>query len=335
MLLANRERDHAANGVCKIRRDAKRPKYLYHFTSKSAARRIEESRKIFPSLQEDGDALMGNGVYVTHHPRVGDKDVILRNNYGAQGRTFALKHRANACVRLLYEDLDWAGMVYRTDSRSVFCIDVGRRPLYLRKGVEVFDLMESPSSDQIALKARSRPAKSKARLEAKVFEPDGRRRSGKLREAMSRRRPPPLRKSSSRSKAARAAPPRMSIDKQMSSEKLERYADVTEDFNKLMLAALARLDKSRVMNGKPKYETVEGMIDAYVEEAAKAGLGWTREDAESEVVRFLKRQALADEGGEKSPDNAFIGIFALIVLYSAYVEFAPLQDVPAQVISPY
>ena len=236
---------------------------------------------------------MGDGVYVTTIPEWADKDVILRNNYGAQGRTFALNDRADACVRLLYEDLDWAKGVYRTDSRSVFCIDVRFLGyLYLRKGIEVFDLMES-------------------------------------------QRPPPLRKSSSRSKAARAALPRMSIDKQMSSEKLERYADVTEDFNKLMLAALARLDKSRVMNGKPKYETVEGMIDAYVEEAAKAGLGWTREDAESEVVRFLKRQALADEGGEKSPDNAFIGIFALIVIYSAYVEFAPLQDVPAQVISPY
>ena len=60
---------------------------------------------------------------------------------------------------------------------------------------------------------------------------------------------------------------------------------------------LQRLDRNRVLGGKPKYETVEGMIDSYVEEATKAGLGWSREDAESEVVRYLRRQALADEGG--------------------------------------
>ena len=125
------------------------------------------------------------------------------------------------------------------------------------------------------------------------------------------------------------------VDKQMSSSTLVTYAETNEDFKALMLAALKRLDKNRVLQGKPKYETVEGMIDAYVEEASQAGLGWTRAEAESEVVRYLKRQALADEGGEKAPDNVFIGIFALIVLYSAYTGYAPAQDLPAAVISPY
>ena len=124
-------------------------------------------------------------------------------------------------------------------------------------------------------------------------------------------------------------------DKQMSSDELVTYEECTDDFKKLMLAALKRLDKNRLMQGKPKYETVEGMIDAYVEEAAGAGLGWSRADAESEVVRYLKRQALVDEGGEKAPDNVFIGIFGIIVIYSAITGFAPAQDLPAAVISPY
>ena len=126
------------------------------------------------------------------------------------------------------------------------------------------------------------------------------------------------------------------VDKQMSNpDELVTFAETNEDFKELMLAALVRLDRNRVLQGKPKYETVDGMIDAYVEEAAGAGLGWTRADAESEVVRYLKRQALADEGGESAPDNVFIGIFAVIVIYAAVTGIAPAQDLPAAVVSPY
>ena len=125
------------------------------------------------------------------------------------------------------------------------------------------------------------------------------------------------------------------IDKQMSSDELVTWAEVNDDFKELCLVALKRLDKNRVMSGKPKYENVDGMIDAYVEEAGAAGLGWTRADAESEVVRFLKRQAMADEGGEKDADSPIIGIFALIVIWAAVAEFAPAQLLPATVVSPY
>lgn len=125
------------------------------------------------------------------------------------------------------------------------------------------------------------------------------------------------------------------IDKQMSSDELVTWAEVNDDFKELCLVALKRLDKNRVMSGKPKYENVDGMIDAYVEEAAAAGLGWTRADAESEVVRYLKRQAMSDEGGEKDVDQQWIGIFALIVIWAAVAEFAPAQLLPATVISPY
>ena len=85
--------------------------------------------------------------------------------------------------------------------------------------------------------------------------------------------------------------------KQMSSSELITYAGLTDEWQALTSVALKRLDKNRVMQGKPKYESIAGMTDAYVEEAASANLGWTRADAESEVVRYLMRQALADEGG--------------------------------------
>lgn len=87
------------------------------------------------------------------------------------------------------------------------------------------------------------------------------------------------------------------VDKQMSSDKIITFAGQPDDMKALIEAALKRLDRNRAMQGKPKHETVDAMISSYVEEAAQAGLGWTREEAESEVVYYLRRQALADEGG--------------------------------------
>ena len=61
-----------------------------------------------------------------------------------------------------------------------------------------------------------------------------------------------------------------------------------------------------------------------------------RDDAESEVVRYLKRQALAEEGSPgQNPDGVFIGIFALIVVWGAVSGLAPMQELPAVVVSPY
>ena len=73
------------------------------------------------------------------------------------------------------------------------------------------------------------------------------------------------------------------VDKQMSSDKIITFAGQPDDMKALIEAALKRLDRNRAMQGKPKHETVDAMISSYVEEAAQAGLGWTREEAESEV----------------------------------------------------
>lgn len=148
-----------------------------------------------------------------------------------------------------------------------------------------------------------------------------------------RARIPPARRSGAVSMCACPEPP---VDKQMTSSELVTLAEVTPEFLILMEETLANLDQKRRLEGKPRYVTIEAMIDSYVEEAGKEGLGWTREDAESEVVRFLKRRALRDEGAPGSnPDDVFIGIFGLIVVWAAVNEFAPLQDLPAAVVSPY
>jgi hypothetical protein len=104
--------------------------------------------------------------------------------------------------------------------------------------------------------------------------------------------------------------------KQLSSSKLIKLSSISEEFKPLVVVALDRLDRNRVMQGKPKYETVDGMIAAYVKEADAAGLGWTQEMAESEVVRYLQRQALADEGGigEGGGDGQDKAAFALLAM---------------------
>ena len=114
------------------------------------------------------------------------------------------------------------------------------------------------------------------------------------------------------------------VDKQLSNEKLIRFSSISDEFIPLVNTALARLDRNRVLQGKPKYETIDGMIDAYVEESAKAGLNWTREEAESEVTRYMMRQALADEGGignggkGDGQDRAAFALLALLIASVGY-----------------
>jgi len=104
-------------------------------------------------------------------------------------------------------------------------------------------------------------------------------------------------------------------DKQLSNPNIISYAEISDEFKPLVNVALSKLDTYRALSGKPKYETVDGMIDSYVQEASAAGLGWTREEAESEVVRYLQRRALADEGGidGDGQDKAAFALLALLI----------------------
>ena len=76
------------------------------------------------------------------------------------------------------------------------------------------------------------------------------------------------------------------------------------------------------------------MIDAYVEEAAAAGLGWTRAEAESEVVRYLQRRALADEGGidGDGQDKAAFALLALLIglLSALFAQNTGMIEAPAK-----
>ena len=85
-----------------------------------------------------------------------------------------------------------------------------------------------------------------------------------------------------------------------------------------MQAALLRRDRARLLNGQDKYETVEGMVEAYVELGKPKG--WTREEAESEVVRYLQRQVLRAEGGldgsaQDTPTFVLLGLAIASLVY--------------------
>ena len=102
---------------------------------------------------------------------------------------------------------------------------------------------------------------------------------------------------------------------------------MSPEFQDLSMIALTRLDKFRAMSGKPKYETLDGMIETYMRETAERGMNWTREEAESECCRYLQRQALADEGGvdgdgqDKAAFGMLAGLLALVGYGTATVFF--------------
>jgi len=103
-----------------------------------------------------------------------------------------------------------------------------------------------------------------------------------------------------------------------------RYADLSEEFQQLVDAALVRRDRARLLNGQPKYGSVEGMIDAYVELGKPKG--WTRVEAESEVVRYLQRQALRSEGGldgsaQDTPTFVLLGVVVASAAYGLAVKY--------------
>ena len=123
-----------------------------------------------------------------------------------------------------------------------------------------------------------------------------------------------------------AAPGEQPPAKALTAEDMEltgsiiTYAGLSEDFQQLVDEALMRRDRARMLNGQPKYGSVEGMIDAY-EELGKPK-GWTRVEAESEVVRYLQRQALRDEGGldgsaQDTPTFVLLGLVVASAIYGA------------------
>ena len=115
----------------------KEPKFLYHWTDDESLEQILKSGQILPSLEQDGDAHMGDGVYLTTIPEWASKEFILRNNYGPRAALMKDEYsrRAEAFIRIPFEELKdflgWAGGEFQTEERSVFAVG-GGRPLRLR-----------------------------------------------------------------------------------------------------------------------------------------------------------------------------------------------------------
>ena len=116
-----------------------RPKYLYHWTKKKDAKTMAKDRRphILASKKSDGDAFLGEGVYMTAIPEWADPEVVRKNNYGgAMWKQFDRWHRANAYIRVDYEPLaQRLDIKVKADWQSNFCIRVPKGKLFLSRGI--------------------------------------------------------------------------------------------------------------------------------------------------------------------------------------------------------
>ena len=120
----------------------RQPKWLYHCTTKTAAKAIVKSKAITVSDDsKPGDARLGDGVYMTALPvDWADPDAVKENNWGKKNaRQFQTWHKLNAYVRVRFDklwDADWANIEYKTDWQSNFCIQTSRGELYLTRELD-------------------------------------------------------------------------------------------------------------------------------------------------------------------------------------------------------
>ena len=123
------------------------------------------------------------------------------------------------------------------------------------------------------------------------------------------------------------------VDKELTGSVIS-YSDLAPEMQALVMDALKRRNRERLMADQDQYDGLQGMIDAYVE-LGKAK-GWTPEEAESEVVRYLQRRALRAEGGLEGDgqDNASFALLALLgasVVYGLAVKQGLLPEAESTV----
>lgn len=98
------------------------------------------------------------------------------------------------------------------------------------------------------------------------------------------------------------------------------FASLDKTGQEMIEMALATRNKERILAGEPKYESVEGMVDAYVEfEGEKEGL--SRAQCEDLVMRFLQKRALMEEGAADLSDPQTLvtfGLLGAILIGAAY-----------------
>ena len=119
-------------------------------------------------------------------------------------------------------------------------------------------------------------------------------------------------------------------DASTSRDDLILFDTLSKDYQTVVLAALEQRNKMRILSGMPRYESIQAMVDAYMEfEGAEKGL--SAEEAEDEVVRFLQRQALLDEGGLDGDPQELVtfGLLAALIGGIAYATLFPSATPPA------
>ena len=103
----------------------RQPKWLYHCTTKTAAKKIAKSGAIYQSDDSNGDARLGEGVYMTAMPvDWADPDMVKANNWGQKdARKFENWNKVNAYIRVRFDklwDADWTKIEYKGDWQSNF-----------------------------------------------------------------------------------------------------------------------------------------------------------------------------------------------------------------------
>ena len=92
---------------------------------------------------------------------------------------------------------------------------------------------------------------------------------------------------------------------------------ISDEYRTTVEAALATRNTERQLEGKPPYESLEAMVEAY-QQYEGDDLGLSREACEDEVLNYLSRKALADEGALDGSPQDYIG-FGLLALLVAFV----------------
>lgn len=96
------------------------------------------------------------------------------------------------------------------------------------------------------------------------------------------------------------------------TENLVTLGTLSPDYRTMVEGALATRNKERLLSGLEKYESLEAMIDAYVEFEGREKL--SRDECEDAVIRFLQRKALLAEGQSDGGPQEFVTFGLLLAL---------------------
>jgi len=130
---------------------------------------------------------------------------------------------------------------------------------------------------------------------------------------------PPLRRHAIGARAAARC-----AESAASDESLVTLSEISPEYLALCEKSLEDRNKERILSGLPKYESIDAMIDAYMDFEGK-DKGLSQAQAENEVLRYLQRRALLSEGGADLSDPQTIVTFGLAALLLGSIVFNQLS----------